>query len=97
MIDGEESYSIIDIKEADSFLVEIKGEISIDFRLDNSKKSTLVFSDNGVGFPEDFDLRNTELLGLQLVNILTQQSRGTGKLDRTVLAKFTITFSVSKK
>ena len=72
MIDGEESYSIMNIKEADSSPGDIKGEISIDFCLDNNNKYTLIVSDNGIRFPEYLNLRNTELLGLQLVIILTQ-------------------------
>ena len=86
----------MDVKEVDPFPGEIKGEISVYIRLDNDKKSTLVFSDNGVGFPKDLDLRNTLSSGLQLVNILTQQFKETVKLDRIGGTKFTITFHLLK-
>jgi PAS domain S-box-containing protein len=36
----------------------------------------LIVSDNGIGFPEDFDFRNTSSLGLQLVSMLTRQLKG---------------------
>ena len=37
----------------------------------------LMVSDNGVGFPEDLDLRTTETLGLELVRTLVDQLEGT--------------------
>ncbi len=37
--------------------------------------------DNGVGFPDDIDYKNTESLGLQLVNNLVSQIDGTVELD----------------
>ena len=59
------------------------GEIRIDFHSDNDGNITLIVGNNGVEFPEDLDWKNTESLGLQLVNILTQQLDGTIELDRT--------------
>ena len=43
---------------------------------------TLMVSDDGVGLPKDLDFRNTESLGLQLVNTLVAQLEGTIELDR---------------
>lgn len=37
---------------------------------------TLLFSDNGKGLPKGFDFRNTDSLGLQLVNTLADQLEG---------------------
>ena len=37
---------------------------------------TLSVRDTGIGFPEGFDFRNTESLGLQLVGMMTEQLRG---------------------
>ena len=68
-----------------------KGEICISFHSDKNKY-TLVYSDNGIGLPEDFDFRNTKTLGLELVNILTQQLGGTIKLDRAKGTVFKIVF-----
>jgi two-component sensor histidine kinase len=50
----------------------------------------LVVSDDGVGFPEDLDFRQTQSLGLQLVNTLVQQLEGTIELDRSHGTKFEI-------
>lgn len=40
------------------------------------KENTLIVSDNGVGFPSGFNWRNTESLGMQLVQILSEQIDG---------------------
>ncbi|UCD14547.1 MAG: PAS domain S-box protein [Thermoplasmatales archaeon] len=68
-----------------------KGEVIVDFNLDGDTYK-LVVGDNGVGFPEELDFRNTKTLGLQLVNIFVQQLKGNIKLDRTSGTKFIITF-----
>ncbi len=53
-------------------------------------------SDNGVGLLEDLDFRNTESLGLQLVNTLVNQLEGTIELDRRGGTAFKITFAEMK-
>jgi two-component sensor histidine kinase len=58
----------------------------------NSAEHTLVFSDNGVGLPEDINFQKTETLGLDLVKSLTRQLGGTIKLNRNSGTEFTITF-----
>lgn len=73
-----------------------EGEICIDIRLNDDYTFTLILSDNGVGFPEDLDFRNTETLGLQLVIMLVKKLKGTIKLDRRAGTKFTITFAEEK-
>jgi two-component sensor histidine kinase len=51
-------------------------EIRVEFRLKQGDY-VLTVSDNGVGLPPGFDWRNTESLGLKLVNILAEyQLRG---------------------
>ena len=70
-----------------------EGEICIELRADDDGRSTLIVSDNGVGFPEDLDFRNTESLGLQLVNMLTRQLEGTIELDRSDGTAVKITFT----
>ena len=47
-----------------------------------SNQYKLVVSDNGLGFPENVDFRNTGSLGLQLVNILVEQLEGTIELKK---------------
>jgi PAS domain S-box-containing protein len=53
---------------------------------------TLIVSDNGVGFPQNLDFRNAESLGLQLVNALVNQLKGTIELDRSHGTAFKIMF-----
>jgi PAS domain S-box-containing protein len=53
---------------------------------------TLIFEDNGKGFPEEVDLKNPDTLGLQLVNTLVEQIEGSIDLERGRGTKFTIKF-----
>ncbi|MCK9151606.1 histidine kinase dimerization/phosphoacceptor domain -containing protein [Methanobacterium alcaliphilum] len=55
-------------------------------------KITLIISDNGVGFPKNIDLKNTDTLGLQLVNSLVRQLEATLEFDGNYGTKFTIIF-----
>ncbi|MBM4241785.1 MAG: hypothetical protein FJ150_09025 [Euryarchaeota archaeon] len=68
------------------------GEISIDFH-SHDDEFTLIVKDNGVGFPDDLDFKNTDSLGLRLVNSLTQQINGKIEMDRTDGTKFKVTFT----
>jgi len=45
-------------------------KISLKSKEDNYE---LIITDNGIGFPEELDFKNTDSLGLQLVNTLTNQ------------------------
>ncbi len=71
------------------------GEIKIDFHK-NDGEYVLKVSDNGIGFPEDLDFKNTQSLGLQIVNSLTNQIDGEVYLDQSQGTAFTITFQESK-
>ena len=67
------------------------GIIDIIFKSDNGTYS-LVVSDNGVGFSDEKDFRDTDTLGLKIVNSLTEQIDGTIRLDKINGTKFTIEF-----
>jgi two-component sensor histidine kinase/GAF domain-containing protein len=58
------------------------GEIHIGLYPDNGGQLILVVADNGVGFPPDVDIHNTQSLGLQLVNNLVKQLDGTIQFHR---------------
>jgi len=60
--------------------------------VDKNIQHILVVSDNGLGFPENVDFRNTNSLGLQLVNILVEQLEGTIELENDSGTKFKIWF-----
>ena len=69
-----------------------KGRIDISMRSGDGRRVTLSVSDNGTGFPEDMDFRNTASLGMQLVTSLVKQLDGVIELDRTEGTSFTIEF-----
>jgi len=69
-----------------------KGKISIELQLEG-EKSILIISDNGIGLPGNLDFRNTETLGLRLVNILVNQINGVITLDKTEGTSFKIEFT----
>jgi PAS domain S-box-containing protein len=69
------------------------GKLVTELRSDNDKHCSLIVSDNGIGFPEDIDFRNTESLGMQLVITLVEQLDGSIELDRSSGTAFRIRFS----
>ncbi len=69
-----------------------KGEVQIRFNKGKNGKYRLTISDNGIGFPKDVDFQNTDSLGLQLVNALTEQLEGDIKLDTSQGTRYTISF-----
>jgi two-component sensor histidine kinase len=74
-----------------AFPNEKSGEIYIEFKSDKGKY-TMVVADNGVGFPENYDIQNTDTLGLGIVNSLTEQIEGKIRIERDTGTKFTIEF-----
>lgn len=52
------------------------GKISVRLTVDPEEWITLTVADNGIGLPADLDIRNTQSLGLQLVQMLVKQLRG---------------------
>lgn len=73
----------------------MKGEINVDFHKQDDHYQFTV-KDNGVGFPFDLDFQNTDSLGLQIVNSLTQQIDGKIELNRSHGTEFKITFKELK-
>jgi two-component sensor histidine kinase len=57
---------------------------------------TLIVRDNGKGFPEDIDFRDTDSLGLQLVTALVDQINGSIELDTSRGTEFKIIFQELK-
>jgi two-component sensor histidine kinase len=54
-----------------------KGTISIECTPQDADVLRIVYHDNGIGMPPGFDWKNTESLGLRLVNSLVDQLNGT--------------------
>ena len=71
------------------------GGIKVDFHSftdDGINKFRLTVSDNGVGFPPDFDPKKSDSLGLMLIYNLSEQISAEIKLDTSNGTKFQITF-----
>ncbi|MBI5459018.1 PAS domain S-box protein [Methanobacterium sp.] len=73
----------------------MSGDITVDFKLIGDQYQ-LKIGDTGIAFPEDIDYRNTESLGLQLVNNLTRQIDGQIELDTSNGTEFCIKFKETK-
>ena len=73
-----------------------RGKIAVGLERPAGGKFRLVVSDDGVGFPEGLDFRNTESLGLQLVTMLADQLEGDLLLERDAGTKFILTFGALK-
>jgi two-component sensor histidine kinase len=59
-----------------AFPEERTGEIHVELREKEDGAVKLTVRDNGIGFPEGIDIRNTDTLGLQIVSLLTDQLEG---------------------
>ncbi len=68
----------------------MRGEISVELKLDGEGEMTLIISDNGIGFPTDIDIENTKTFGLQIVNALVLQVDGSLEIDKVGGTKFII-------
>ncbi|MCH6574957.1 MAG: ATP-binding protein, partial [Bacteroidetes bacterium] len=76
-----------------AFPDDLEGQVNV--RLDSEDKYfILTTSDNGVGLPKKFRLRQTKSLGLQLVQALTNQLKGSIKIDRRKGTRFRIKFPI---
>jgi PAS domain S-box-containing protein len=72
-----------------------KGEISIIFHK-YDEKYLLEVNDNGIGFPDEIDYKNTESLGLRLVTSLTEQIDGKIEFNNASGTSFKIIFKEEK-
>jgi PAS domain S-box-containing protein len=58
------------------------------------KKVTIEVGDNGIGLPKSIDIKNSETLGLQLIETLVDQINGKVKLSRNKGTVFKINFNI---
>jgi two-component sensor histidine kinase len=69
------------------------GEVRVAMHPD-SRRLRLVVSDNGIGLPEDMDIKQAKSLGLQLVSALVQQLEATLRIGRRNGTTFSILLRV---
>ncbi|MFW5800228.1 MAG: sensor histidine kinase, partial [Spirochaetota bacterium] len=75
-----------------------RGKITINFTHNTDEnKINLIIKDNGIGLPKDIDYKNSYTLGLQLVDILTEQLNGNLRLENKEGTKFLIEFKLKEK
>ena len=65
------------------FTEDEEGEINIELMKGQNSDFVLNIGDNGIGFPENEDFKNTKSLGLKLINNLARQLKGSIKRDST--------------
>ena len=74
-----------------------KGKIKIAMSPLNKNEMELTVNDNGIGIPEEVDIRGTKSLGLHLITILAEdQLQGKIKLARTKGTKFHMILRMKK-
>lgn len=71
------------------------GEITINLT-EQKNRINLSIGDDGIGLPADFDILNSDTLGLQLVSTLVEQLDGEIEVDNTKGIKYLITFEKAK-
>jgi two-component sensor histidine kinase len=72
------------------------GTIRISMFADETQQFNLIVEDNGVGFPPDWDLKQSQSLGIQLVHVLTKQIKGKVELSNSLGSRFCVSFPVIK-
>jgi two-component sensor histidine kinase len=73
----------------------MKGEIFVSLKL-VEEMYELIISDNGIGLPDNLDLKHIESLGLLLVTSLTEQIDGEITIKSIKGAEFKIRFKELK-
>lgn len=69
------------------------GSIFVTLRRGDSGEVVLTVSNNGIGFPPEFDFQHSESFGLQLVRMLTEQLNGTIRLAQDEGSIVILTFA----
>ncbi|HEB01689.1 MAG TPA: sensor histidine kinase, partial [Nitrospirae bacterium] len=75
-----------------AFPDDMKGELGISLQATADASYELIIKDNGIGLPEDFDLKKAKSLGLQIVNSLVNQINGNLEVSNKNGAEFKIAF-----
>jgi len=73
-----------------------KGNINIKCRKIDRKNHRLIVYDNGVGLPEDFDIKKSDTLGFDIIKTLVKQSGGSIKIESKNGTKVTVNLKRKK-
>ena len=75
-----------------AFTNKSEGKIEIDFKQIEDNCLKLAIKDNGVGFPDDFNIESTKTLGFKLINILSRQIKAKLNYEIKNHAEFSLVF-----
>ena len=75
-----------------AFPKTLSGTIEVSLHRRDGSMIELVVADDGVGLPEDFDLEQTETLGMRLINALAMQLSGVVNVESSGGTRVQITF-----
>lgn len=75
-----------------AFPVSRKGEVQVSFKKTEKDNYRLMISDNGIGLPDDFNIDETDSLGMNLMRGLTDQLDGNFTLESKDGLKIIINF-----
>jgi two-component sensor histidine kinase len=73
-----------------AFTNKSEGNIKIDFKQIEDNCLKLAIKDNGIGFPDDFNIENTKTLGFKLINILSRQIKAKLNYETKNRAEFSL-------
>ncbi|MXS81638.1 PAS domain S-box protein [Nitrosomonas oligotropha] len=73
-----------------AFIENRCGNIDISLKRQNPGQLLVCISDDGVGIPDDFDIENTQTLGLQLVQLLSEQISAELTIQRKNPTRFSL-------
>jgi two-component sensor histidine kinase len=71
-------------------------KINIEMKKFPQRKILFSISDNGIGLPDNFDVEQSDSLGMQLINALAKQLDGELMVSGKNGAKFSFTFTYPK-
>ncbi|MDW5550309.1 sensor histidine kinase [Methanosarcina sp.] len=92
---GEIYVKLQTLHDEDKKLSSATVDFNIQNNLCNCRYFMLTIGDDGIGFPESFDFKNTGSLGLQLVNTLVDQIGGNIKIENGPGTRYKILFKDS--
>jgi PAS domain S-box-containing protein len=96
LISNSLKYAFFDRNKGE-IIIKLQREKKEECEIEGNKSTNYVLSisDNGIGIPEDLDIKNLDSLGLQLVTTLVDQLNGELKLIRDNGTKFIIRLKVT--